>query len=124
MIDAELGGPQASLALARVQAIAGSVLDGQFRADFALARRKSVEEALASSASAALLVERASHMDHDGAGDPRDALAHELARLRPARVAALVEQRMQPAAARLIIVAPGEQGGPCSAPPASRRRAS
>lgn len=112
VIDTELGGPQASLALARVQAIVTGLMsgDGQLRGDFVLARRRSVEQALASSMSASLLIERASRVDHDGAGDPQDRLAHEIARLRPAQVAALVEQRMQPSRASLIIVAPRERG--------------
>lgn len=112
VIDTELGGPQAILALARVQAIVASVMktDGQLRGDFVLARRKSVEQALASSMSAALLIERASRVERDGAGDPHDRLAHAIARLRPDEVAALVAQRMQPARASLVIVAPREQG--------------
>jgi zinc protease len=115
VIDTELGGPQASRALARVQAIVNGLADedgdGQFRTDFIVARRKSVEQALASSMSAATLIERASRVSHEGgAVDPLDRLAHEIARLRPADVAALVEQRMPPARANLIIVASKEHG--------------
>jgi zinc protease len=113
VIDTELGGPQADLSVARAQAVVAGLLDERFRADFILARRKSLEQALANSMSAALLIERASRVQQaGGTSDPLDELAREIARLRPAEVAALVEERMQAARASLIIVAPRQRGLP------------
>ncbi len=111
VIDTKLGGAHAGQALATVHAIATSLDDARFRSDFVLARRKAVERALATSMSAAALIEHATHAAiGDGGNHPLDELAQQIATLRPAHVSALVKSSLAPSRARLVIAASEELG--------------
>lgn len=111
VIDTTLGGPRARRAVAAVQTILDNLLDDRFRDDFVRARRKVLERALASSMSAATLMERATRTSlGGGANDPLDSLAESIARVRLAQVAALVEVRLRAVEPSVIIAAPRSMG--------------
>jgi hypothetical protein len=119
IIDAELGGPHAARAVGVVRDALSSLDDDRFRADFILARRKAVEQVLAHAGTAGSLIERAAKVTLSARGEtergsldtaPADALAYEIARLRPADVHALIRTRGQRAHATTIIAANRTRG--------------